>query len=156
MANSTTGVAEMPDDASLLGAPQRVEMRLRAIDERQVELSLILRNKAANRMPEADFLSFTPEGSGVWHLEKMGLWHASDAIVRRGGGQLQAVTAVRRSNLMLDLLDAALVAPAASPFLPFQPEVPDFSRGIRVNLYNNKWGTNFPMWWEGERSTASS
>ncbi|MDB5473082.1 MAG: hypothetical protein JWP99_385, partial [Devosia sp.] len=21
--------------------------------------------------------------------------------------------------------------------------------GMRINLYNNKWGTNFPMWWEG-------
>jgi hypothetical protein len=33
--------------------------------------------------------------------------------------------------------------------MPFQPDVPDYSRGVRFNLYNNKWGTNFPMWWEG-------
>jgi hypothetical protein len=25
-----------------------------------------------------------------------------------------------------------------------------YAQGIRVNLYNNKWGTNFPMWWEGD------
>ena len=36
------------------------------------------------------------------------------------------------------------------PFMPFQPEVPDFGKGVRFNLYNNKWGTNFPMWCEGD------
>ena len=33
--------------------------------------------------------------------------------------------------------------------MPFQPAPPDLTQGVRVNLYNNKWGTNFPMWWEG-------
>ena len=28
-------------------------------------------------------------------------------------------------------------------------EIPDYGAGVRFNLYNNKWGTNFPMWWEG-------
>jgi len=139
---------------SQLGAPLRVDIAIKAVHNERLELTLVLRGKAANRMPEAGFLSFTPATAGNWSLEKMGLWHRSDAIVRRGGGQLQAVTAVRTgegdTSLTLELLDAALVAPATSPFMPFQPEVPDFSRGVRVNLYNNKWGTNFPMWWEGD------
>ena len=46
-------------------------------------------------------------------------------------------------------LDCALVGPAGAPFMPFQPDRPDWSSGARFNLYNNKWGTNFPMWWEG-------
>ena len=33
--------------------------------------------------------------------------------------------------------------------MAFDPAPPDFAPGIRFNLYNNKWGTNFPMWWEG-------
>ena len=28
-------------------------------------------------------------------------------------------------------------------------EIPDYGAGVRFNLYNNTWGTNFPMWWEG-------
>ena len=47
-------------------------------------------------------------------------------------------------------LDTPLVAPAASAFMPFAPERPDLSHGVRFNLHNNKWGTNFPMWWEGD------
>ena len=109
----------------------------------------MLRAKPANRMPEAGFFLVTPEG-GDWALEKMGLWHRPQEIVRRGGGQLQAVSALRRCATEFTLLDSALVAPAGSPFIPFQPEVPDYSAGARINLYNNKWGTNFPMWWEGD------
>ena len=35
-------------------------------------------------------------------------------------------------------------------FYPFERQPPDFAGGIRFNLHNNKWGTNFPMWWEGD------
>ena len=143
-------VAQMPGEAhAQLGAPARVEWRLRGLDDKRVEVSLVLRDKPANRMPEAGFLSLTPAGGAEWHLRKMGLWNDSGNIVTAGGGQLQAIEAARGGPLCIIPLDCALVAPAASPFMPFQPERPDFSAGLRFNLYNNKWGTNFPMWWEG-------
>ncbi|UYN98598.1 MAG: DUF5054 domain-containing protein [Devosia sp.] len=150
------GVAEnkawsrMPADASAaLGAPAGVSYALRALDARRLEVTLTLQNKAANRMPEAGFLSFTPAATGPWDLCKMGLWHDSGAVVRRGGGQLQAIEGARMGSLRIEPLDTMLVSPEGAPFMPFQPERPDFSAGLRFNLYNNKWGTNFPMWWEG-------
>ena len=104
-------------------------------------------------MPEAGFLSLTPAGASRWELQKMGLWNDGHNIARRGGGQLQAVEAVRatldKGQLIATPLDCALVAPATAPFMPFQPDVPVYDQGLRFNLYNNKWGTNFPMWWEG-------
>ena len=33
-------------------------------------------------------------------------------------------------------------------------EIPDYGAGVRFNLYNNKWGTNFPMWWGAKSFTA--
>ena len=148
------GVGEMPPDASAeLGAPSRAAFSLRGLDDHQVEITLTLRDKPANRMPEAGFLSLTPAGAKGWALRKMGLWNDGQNIVRRGGGQLQAVEAVRaeigRCRLTVTPLDGALVGAATAPFMPFQPDVPDYSGGLRFNLYNNKWGTNFPMWWEG-------
>ncbi|MCW5721113.1 MAG: DUF5054 domain-containing protein [Devosia sp.] len=141
----------MPEGArAALGAPARHELILRGIDDSCAEITLVLRDKPANRMPEAGFLSLTPAGAGEWALEKLGLWHKPGDMVRRGGGQLQAVSALRCATARFDLLDSALVAPAGAPFVPFQPEVPDFGAGARINLYNNKWGTNFPMWWEGD------
>lgn len=149
-----SGVAEMPADATAeLGAPARVAFSLRGLDQQQVEITLTLRDKPANRMPEAGFLSLAPAGAKGWALRKMGLWNDGQNIVRRGGGQLQAVEAVRAelgtSRLIVTPLDSALVGAATAPFMPFQPDVPDYSGGLRFNLYNNKWGTNFPMWWEG-------
>ena len=136
-----------------LGGPARQEFSIRGLNDHEVELTLVLRDKPANRMPEAGFLSLTPRDAGDWALQKLGLWNAASNIVRGGGGQLQAVEAVRTTTgageLTATLLDGGLVAPAGTPFMPFQPEVPSFAQGVRINLYNNKWGTNFPMWWEG-------
>ncbi|PXA99097.1 DUF5054 domain-containing protein [Nostoc sp. 3335mG] len=154
-ASGAVSSAVLPERAhAALGAPARCDIALRALDDRSVEITLTLRDKPANRMPEAGFLRFAPLVATGWRLRKMGLWHESGAIVERGGGQLQAVEAVETSAagepVRLTLLDAALVAPADAPFMPFQPQRPDYSSGVRVNLYNNKWGTNFPMWCEGD------
>ena len=148
-------VAALPDEAhATLGAPKTVEFRIRALDANRIEISLVLRDKPANRMPEASFLSLTPAGASDWQLQKLGLWNDGSNIVRHGGGQLQAVEAIRArvhsQSLTATLLDAALLAPAGTPFMPFQPDVPDYAAGVRINLHNNKWGTNFPMWCEGD------
>ena len=153
-ADGRTAIGELPSEArNQLGGPARQELSIRGLSPHQVEVTLVLRDKPANRMPEAGFLTLTPADGENWSLRKMGLWHDGGNVVRRGGGQLQAVEAVRvgtsAGRLEVALLDSALVAPAQAPFMPFQPDVPSYAGGVRVNLYNNKWGTNFPMWWEG-------
>ena len=85
----------------------------------------------------------------------MGLWLKANRIAPRGGGQLQAVTAVRTRlaegpAIEVVPLDTPLVAPADTPFMAFAPSPPALTAGIRFNLHNNKWGTNFPMWWSGD------
>jgi hypothetical protein len=142
----------MPERARRnLGAPHSIAYGLSADGEALI-LTLTLRGKRANRMPEAGFLHITPAGRPGWQVRKMGLWH--DSHVRRGGARLQAVDAVRCGStdrrFKLELLDAALAGPVAGSFMSYVPELPDWSQGLRVNLYNNKWGTNFPMWWAGD------
>lgn len=147
--------ATLPDLAHLhLGAPARVDLIAEA-DGRDLVLRYMLVGKPANRMPEASFIHFTPAGASDWRFRKMGLWQQGDRVARRGGGQLQAVSGVEADLgegrvLAITPLDTPLVAPAGSPFMPFNPEPPDLSGGIRFNLHNNKWGTNFPMWCEGK------
>jgi hypothetical protein len=137
-----------------LGAPARIEFTCRAIDDAILELAVTLIDKPANRMPEASFVTFTPEGKGPWRVLKAGLWLDPVSIAARGGGQLQAVAAVRRGNVDLQPLDTPLAAPADAAFMTFHPQPPSWSDGLRFNLHNNKWGTNFPMWWGAERFTA--
>jgi hypothetical protein len=133
-----------------LGAPARVEYAFRGLDERRIEIAVGLIGKPANRMPEASFVTFTPADAGEWQFLKMGLWQPADRVAAFGGGQLQAVFGVRGNGFEIAPLDTPLVAPAGSQFMPFEKRPPDYSAGVRFNLHNNKWGTNFPMWWEGD------
>jgi hypothetical protein len=142
------------DAHAVLGAPARVDFSFRAIDECSLEIAVTLIDKPANRMPEASFVTFTPAGEGRWLFRKTGLWLDPTNIARRGGGQLQAVEAVRRSDLTLAPLDTPLVAPAGLDFMAFHPERPRYDAGLAFNLHNNKWGTNFAMWWGAERFMA--
>lgn len=150
-ARGATLVLEMPEQANRrLGAPRRLELALAAGDARTLELALTLRGKPANRMPEASFLHFAPDGVAGWEFCKMGLWQPGDRVASNGGGQLQAVAAVRAGGLELTPLDTPLVGPAAWPFMTYCKTAPDFGAGLRFCLHNNKWGTNFPQWWEGD------
>jgi hypothetical protein len=151
-ASGSSALLAMPDAASgLYGAPPVVSLHL-AEDDDALLLTLVLRGKPANRMPEASFLSFTPAGRSDWSFRKMGLWHRADRIAESGGAQLQAVTAARDgvSGLTIEPLDTPLVAPESWDFMTFCAARPSFAEGIRFNLHNNKWGTNFPMWCEGD------
>jgi hypothetical protein len=135
--------------ADTLGAPRQVKTTLQIVDPSTVEVRIALLDKAANRMPEAGFVHFAPANATDWDFCKMGLWQPATQVARKSGAQLQAVTAVRARGFRLEPLDTPLVAPADVPFMRFHSEPPTIS-GIRFNLYNNKWGTNFPMWWEGD------
>ncbi|MFO1146733.1 MAG: DUF5054 domain-containing protein [Alsobacter sp.] len=149
-----SGIFEGPSTLAL-GAPAQVALTLEAAGPQTLEIRLVLRGKPANRMPEAGFLHLTPRGFAAWDSLKMGLWQPAGRIVRRGGGSLQAVSGLRAqgpsgARLEIQPLDTPLVAPADKPFMRFDPTPPDLKAGMRFNLYNNKWGTNFPMWWEGD------
>lgn len=155
---ATSIVAAMPAEAvEQFGAPAEIAIEFSGGQD-GLDIRLTLYGKNANRMPEASFLSFTPEGRSEWIVRKMGLWHATDNFARAGGAQLQAVTAVRGTHeagaeLIVENLDTPLVAPQAWPFMAFCKDLPDYSEGVRFNIHNNKWGTNFPMWWGGDFTT---
>ncbi len=149
------GVRVVNADAHrLLGAPERIDLAFREIDERSLEVWVILVNKPANRMPEASFVTFTPAQPGAWQIEKMGLWHDPSRTIPHGGGQLQAIAAARKGNLEIRPLDTPLAGPVDSPFMPYQPWPPSYAAGLRFNIHNNKWGTNFPAWWGADRFAA--
>jgi hypothetical protein len=137
-----------------LGAPAGISWGFRGLDANRLEIAVTLHDKPANRMPEASFVSFTPAGRHDWQFLKTGLWLRASKVAPRGGGQLQAVASIRTDGVSLSPLDTPLVAPARTDFMAFDTLPPDFSAGLRFNLHNNKWGTNFAMWWGAESFTA--
>ncbi|WEX10593.1 DUF5054 domain-containing protein [Chelativorans sp. AA-79] len=136
-----------------LGAPRRVDYLLEPRDE-GFQITVVLRGKPANRMPEAGFVEFAPTGAGGWELLKTGLWQKAGHVARLGGGALQAIFSARApiegGRIEITPFDTPLVGPRDHPFMVFPQEPPAYDAGLRFNLHNNKWGTNFPMWWEGD------
>ena len=53
-------------------------------------------------------------------------------------------------RLAIETLDAPLVAPGEPSLLNFNNRQPVLKRGMHFNLYNNVWGTNFPMWYDDD------
>src|SRR5690606_15160429 len=103
-----------------LGGPRQIEVAVTACSNTALEIAVTLRDKPANRMPEASFVTLTPAGIDRWDYCKMGLWQPGDRVAAMGGGQLQAVSAVRGGGIEVDPLDTPLVAPANTPFMPFE------------------------------------
>jgi hypothetical protein len=135
------------------GCPAKATLEIALPDaEPAVYLDLQWFEKPASRLPEALWLSFAPRDTVArgWLLEKIGQKIAPLDVVRDGNRRLHAVTAVEYQHaddaLRLETLDAPLVAPGEPSLLNFTNRQPPLQHGMHVNLYNNVWGTNFPMW----------
>ncbi|GCE21667.1 DUF5054 domain-containing protein [Dictyobacter kobayashii] len=148
----------MPDESwQKYGAPHYVTVELRLPDaEPALQMTLQWFEKQANRLPEALWYSFHPQvyTEGIWQLHKLGSWISPFEVISRGNRTLHAVDemGVRYSDLQgrfdLELLDSALVAPGRPSLLDFADQKPQMGQGFHLNLFNNVWGTNFPMWYE--------
>jgi len=146
---------ELPEQATeRYGCPASATLEITLPDaEPAVYLDLQWFAKPASRLPEALWLSFSPRNTVAkgWTLEKMGQNISPLDVVRDGNRRLHAVEAVAYQHaadyLRLDTLDAPLVAPGAPSLLNFSNRQPPLQHGMHVNLYNNVWGTNFPMWY---------
>jgi hypothetical protein len=112
-------------------------------------------NKPACRLPEALWFSFNPltEAREGWHMDKLGEPVSPLDVVINGNRKLHAVNMGlsyqdETGGLLIETLDAPLVAPGDRSLLDFNNRQPALSRGVHFLLFNNVWGTNFPMWYD--------
>jgi len=142
---------QFPEEARKLGAPKETVLQVRA-RENGIDLELRWAGKPANRLPEALWLGFKPAGAGDdWRFEKMGLKIDPLDVVKGGNRHLHAVTGeITCGDFSLRSLDAVLVSPGPPRLLDFTARQPEVKQGIASILYNNIWGTNFPMWYSDD------
>jgi hypothetical protein len=118
-----------------------------------VQIDFSCFNKAANRLPEALWLSFfpqAPEPKG-WMLEKVDRLVSPFDVVRGGGRQLHAVSRGlhykdAQGSLSIDTLDAPVVQLGEKSPIYYSTDQPDMAKGIHFSLFNNAWGTNYLQW----------
>lgn len=137
-----------PADAySRFGAPHAAEMKYTFCDDR-IDLDFAWFGKDANRIAEAFWLGFNPIDSGR-KIRKLSLYIDPQHVVSRGNRNLHATDdGVIFDHIMLKTFDTALVSPQKPCVLDYPNVIPAEEDGIYFGLYNNLWGTNFPMWYE--------
>lgn len=140
---------------SFSAAPHWFVLCYELVDGRPDELSCSLQwvGKPAARWPESTWWSFVPtvEDPDDWTMRKLGEDVSPLDVVPRGARTLHGVDSVHHpSGLRLELHDAPLVAPGAPAPLRFDDRLPVMDGGWHVCLYDNTWGTNFPMWCPGD------
>jgi hypothetical protein len=138
------------------GAPEMVTLEW-SFEPGKIDLTLQLFAKSACRLPEALWLSMQPGfGKKVQcRMDKLGEWVDPLDVVSRGNRALHAIGDVveyidERGRIEMRSLDAPLIAPGVPPLMEFTDALPDLRHGPHFNLFNNLWGTNFPMWFEGD------
>jgi len=138
------------------GAPREIYITYTFPNENPiVEIKLQWFDKPACRFPEALWYSFVPcvPQPQSWMMDKMGELISPLDVIEGGNRTLHAVQSGLRcpivsGELMLETLDVPLVAPGNPRLLHFDKSLPDLSGGMHFNLYNNVWGSNFPMWYD--------
>lgn len=149
----------LPEETfSVYGGPGEIWLTLDFPMERpSVQYTLQWFDKPANRLPEALWFSFQPLVNLArmdWELDKMGRLVSPLDVVPNGNRKLHGVgegvfyCEEDQPKLQIQSLDAPLVAPGDPSLLDFNNEQPRLENGMHFNLYNNIWGTNFPMWYD--------
>lgn len=146
--------AQTPEERALVAWPEKiyVEYVLPAA-EPVLRLSLSWFGKAANRLPEALWLSFLPAAPQPqgWTLTKVDQPVSPFDVVAGGNRHMHAISdgvgyRDEDGSFSIESLDAPLVALGERSPLHFSNNQPDLQKGIHFSLFNNAWGTNYPQW----------
>ncbi|HEY4377859.1 MAG TPA: DUF5054 domain-containing protein, partial [Acidimicrobiales bacterium] len=140
------------------GAPPELWTRLRW-DDAGTTFGMQVRwfAKPACRFPEATWCSFVPTVAAPesWRISKLGCDVSPLDVVRHGGRSLHGTDGPLTYSgpdgaFRLHTGSPSLVAPGRPNLLDADPPLPDLAGGMHVLLHDNCWGTNFPMWNEGD------
>lgn len=133
-----------------LGAPKTVQL-LYTVKEDGVTLKVLWLEKDANRIPEAIFLHMYPEYDVK--LSKLSTDIDYKDVASMGGKSLHAVEkCIMKApfgEVSITNRHSPLLSPGEGKILEYDNKTEDIEKdGFAYNLYNNCWGTNFPLWYE--------
>lgn len=114
-----------------------------------LSMRLSIYGKQANRLPEEIWLQLGLANVGQSTCQKLGYPIDWFNVVSNGNHNLHAVELALTEQWTLEPLDAPLLGLYQPRILCFgEPLPPRVS--LYGQLYNNVWGTNFPMWYEDD------
>ena len=132
------------------GAPREVQL-IYTLTSEKMKIDVSWFNKDANRLTEAIFFKIYPTDSKI-KMEKLGEFVDPYTVVGKGSKNLHAVRSVvlknNKNTIKITNLTLPLVSVGKGKILEFDDNYEKIEDGLSYVLYNNVWGTNFPLWYE--------
>ena len=131
------------------GAPKKAQV-IYTLKDGKLTTELIWLYKKANRLTESLMLHFYPDADNLdIKYNKLGYEINPFDIVKNGNRNLSAVWSVDFKEFKIKNCLSPLVSIGRGKILEFDNKYEDVSKdGISYILYDNVWGTNFPLWYE--------
>lgn len=146
--NSLQVMLAAPEEAAQrFGAPRTV--CLTYTFEGQISLTLEWFDKDASRIPEGVFLGFSAQGVSKEEVrvEKLGLPVNPYRICPGGNTRLHAVTGLQVGPMAVQSHHAPVLSVGGAYLYDVEETVGAPENGMYYLLWNNRWGTNFPLWY---------
>ncbi len=148
-ANESQVIANLVCDKKLcneLGAPRLIQV-IYTLTENGLNVDASWYVKDANRLTEAIYMHIFPVQD--IQLKKLGCLVNPQEVTLNGSRNLHAVQSVETDNYEIINYHSPLVSVGKGKILEFDNKFEDVKTdGLSFVLYNNVWGTNFPLWYE--------
>lgn len=129
------------------GCPREIVIT-HTFEPRGISTELFWRGKDAIRSPEAIWLHFNPGVKGDWRYEKLGNPVSPQRVVNGGNRSLHCAQRIFCDKAEFISLDAPVVSAGEKSLYRVDDRLPNTADGFYYLLYNNRWGTNFKLWFE--------
>ncbi len=129
-----------------LGAPRLIQV-IYTLSKNGLKVDVSWYQKDANRLTEAIYMHIFP--SEDVQLKKLGCLVNPNEVTNNGSRNLHAVQSVEIGDFEIINCHSPLVSIGKGKILEFDNKFEDVKTdGLSFVLYNNVWGTNFPLWYE--------
>ncbi|MDR0697298.1 MAG: DUF5054 domain-containing protein [Christensenellaceae bacterium] len=138
------------DLVKIIGAPDTIEVKYTVVNN-IVNLEIIWVTKLPSRLPHVIFFYLPTKDSKNIVYYKMGHSINHKNIVKFGNKNLSSVEKIEvKSDLnKITIVNqhAPLVSPGKGQIIEIENDDLQDKHGLSFVLYNNIWGTNFPLWY---------
>ena len=134
-----------------LGAPRLIQAKYTLTDD-GLKLDVSWYGKDANRLTEAIYLNIFPNTDSI-EMTKLGCAVKNEEVTDNGSRNLHAVQKISFDEYDIINVHSPLVSFGGGKILEFDNKTESVrEKGVSFVLYNNVWGTNFPLWYEDNAS----
>lgn len=139
------------------GSPRKAQI-IYTFEEEKIKCVLQWFDKDANKIPEALWFkfNFNVENANRWMMDKLGNTVSPLDVVSGGNRKQHSVEKLHYKgadgSIELKSLHAPLVSIGGKNLYEMNDKVSSLENGFYYNLFNNRWGTNFKMWFEEDCS----